>query len=69
MTQMIEAMSLREHARVLRVLASVEHHPLIKHDLIKLAEKCEQLASTALSSTESSAVTERIVPLLPPEAR
>jgi len=55
MTQMIEAMSLREHARVLRVLASVEHHPLIKHDLIKLAEKCEQLASTALSSTETCA--------------
>ena len=55
MTQMIEAMLLREHARVLRVLASVEHHPLIKHDLIKVAEKCEQLASTALSSTETFA--------------
>ena len=55
MTPMIEAMLLREHARVLRVLASDEHHPLIKHDLIKVAEKCEELASTALSSTETSA--------------
>jgi hypothetical protein len=48
MTPAIEAMLLREHARVLRKLASVEHHPRIKDDLNKVAEKCEELASTAL---------------------
>jgi len=48
MTPAIEAMLLREHARVLRKLASVEHHPRIKKDLTKVAEKCEELASAAL---------------------
>ena len=55
MTPMIEAMTLREHARVLRTLASVADHPLIKGDLFKLAEKCEELASAALTSSESCA--------------
>jgi hypothetical protein len=48
MTPAIEAMLLREHARVLRKLASIEHHPRIKDDLNKVAEKCEELAGTAL---------------------
>jgi hypothetical protein len=55
MTPMIEAMMLREHARVLRTLASVADQPLIKNDLIRVAEKCEELASAALTSTETYA--------------
>ena len=47
MTPAIEALLLREHARVLRKLASVEHHPRIKDDLNKVAEQCEELANTA----------------------
>jgi hypothetical protein len=55
MTPMIEAMMLREHARVPRTLASVADQPLIKNDLIRVAEKCEELASAALTSTETYA--------------
>jgi hypothetical protein len=55
MTPMIEATMLHEQARVLRTLASVADHPLIKSDLFKLAEKCEELASAALTSSESYA--------------
>jgi hypothetical protein len=56
MTLMI-AMTLHEQARVLRTLASVEDHPFIKNDLFKLAQKCEELASAALTSTETCAGT------------
>jgi hypothetical protein len=59
MTPMIEAMMLHEQARVLRTLASVADHPLIKNDLFKLAEKCEELASAALTSTETYAEDRR----------
>jgi hypothetical protein len=50
MTPMIEAMTLREHARVLRTLASVADHPIIRLDLLNLAKKCDELASAALTS-------------------
>ena len=55
MTQMTEAMMLHEQARVLRELASAADQPLIRNDLFKLAEKCEELASAALTSTETYA--------------
>jgi hypothetical protein len=54
MTPMIEAMMLHEQARVLRTLASVADHPLIKDDLFKLAAKCEELASAALTAPQNA---------------
>jgi len=47
MNPTFEAMRLEELARVLRTLASIEDHQLLKHDLARLAEKCEELAATA----------------------
>jgi hypothetical protein len=52
MTQ-TEAMTLHEQARVLRTLASVADDPHIKHDLLKIAEKCEELVRAELTSTET----------------
>ena len=53
MIPMVEVTMLHEQARVLRTLASIADHPLIRGDLLKLAEKCEELASAALTSTET----------------
>jgi hypothetical protein len=50
MTPMIEAMTLREHARVLRTLASVEDHPLIKNDLFKLGHELTNAGSPVRTS-------------------
>ena len=49
MTLMI-AMTLHEQARVLRTLASVADHPIIRLDLLNLAKKCDELAGAALTS-------------------
>ena len=52
---MVEAMMLNEQARVLRTLASLADHPIIKNDLLRLSEKCEKLASAELISAETRA--------------
>lgn len=64
----VEAIMLHEQARVLRTLASVADHPIIKGDLLRLSEKCEALACAELISANTNAgdgredliVTERI---------
>ena len=51
----VEAIMLHEQARVLRTLASVADHPIIKNDLLRLSEKCVELAMAELISAETHA--------------
>ena len=51
----VEAIMLHEQARVLRTLASVTDHPIMKNDLLRLSEKCEELASAELTSANTHA--------------
>jgi hypothetical protein len=46
---------LLEQARVLRRLAGTFDHPLIRHDLRRLAETCDKLAKGASAPTDNRA--------------
>lgn len=47
MNRVTEAATLLEQARRLRDLAHKLDHPILKDDLLRLAERCEELAETA----------------------
>jgi hypothetical protein len=62
MPRITEATMLLEQARTLRALARGLDQPIIKRDVLKLAERCEELAQTAEGPTqrcshETAAVT------------
>lgn len=47
MSQMTEVVMLREQARILRALASTFDDPVLRDDVLRLSETCEQLARAA----------------------
>ena len=46
-TRRPEAIRLRESAHRLRAIAATFDHPIVRGDVLRLAEKCEELAKTA----------------------
>jgi hypothetical protein len=57
MDRVTEADVLLEQARTLRELAPQLDHPVLKDDVLRLAEQCEELAQTAATSTRPEYVT------------